>query len=104
MQTRRMGRTGLYVTPICFGGNVLGWTTDQQRSFEVLDTFVAGGGNFIDYTSTGRVDLQAPTSNHGVTSIQGGVSTSVVPEPTTYLLVAAGLAGILVTARRRRSV
>jgi aryl-alcohol dehydrogenase-like predicted oxidoreductase len=43
-----MGRTGLYVTPICFGGNVLGWTTDQQRSFEVLDTFVAGGGNFID--------------------------------------------------------
>ena len=48
MHTRRMGRTGLYVTPICFGGNVLGWTTDQQRSFEVLDTFVAGGGNFID--------------------------------------------------------
>jgi aryl-alcohol dehydrogenase-like predicted oxidoreductase len=48
MQTRRMGRTGLYVTPICFGGNVLGWTTDQQRSFDVLDTFVAGGGNFID--------------------------------------------------------
>jgi aryl-alcohol dehydrogenase-like predicted oxidoreductase len=43
-----MGRTGLYVTPICFGGNVLGWTTDQQRSFDVLDTFVAGGGNFID--------------------------------------------------------
>lgn len=48
MQTRRMGRTGLNVTPICFGGNVLGWTTDAQRSFEVLDTFVAGGGNFID--------------------------------------------------------
>lgn len=48
MQTRRMGRTGLYVTPICFGGNVLGWTTDHQRSFEVLDAFVAGGGNFID--------------------------------------------------------
>ena len=48
MQTRRMGRTGLYVTPICFGGNVLGWTMDQQRSYDVLDTFVAGGGNFID--------------------------------------------------------
>lgn len=48
MQTRRMGRTGLNVTPICFGGNVLGWTTDRARSFDVLDTFVAGGGNFID--------------------------------------------------------
>lgn len=48
MQTRRMGRTGLEVTPICFGGNVLGWTTDRDRSYAVLDAFVAGGGNFID--------------------------------------------------------
>jgi aryl-alcohol dehydrogenase-like predicted oxidoreductase len=36
------------VSPICFGGNVLGSTTDRDRSFAVLDTFVAGGGNFID--------------------------------------------------------
>jgi aryl-alcohol dehydrogenase-like predicted oxidoreductase len=43
-----MGRTGLRVAPICFGTNILGWTTDERRSFEVLDAYVAGGGNFID--------------------------------------------------------
>ena len=48
MDMRRMGRTGLKVAPICFGGNVLGWTTDERRSFEVLDAYVEGGGNFID--------------------------------------------------------
>ena len=45
---RKMGRTGLKVAPICFGGNVLGWTTDERTSFDVLDAYVAGGGNFID--------------------------------------------------------
>lgn len=36
------------VAPICFGGNVFGWTIDQETSFAVLDTYVEGGGNFID--------------------------------------------------------
>lgn len=27
---------------------MFGWTIDEQRSFEVLDAFVAAGGNFID--------------------------------------------------------
>ncbi len=38
----------LDVLPLNLGGNVFGWTADQQSSFEVLDAFVAGGGNFID--------------------------------------------------------
>ncbi len=64
----------------------------------------SGASSVINYTASGRVDLQAPTSNHGVTSIQGGLFTTVVPEPSTYLLVAGGLAGVLVAARRKRSV
>jgi aryl-alcohol dehydrogenase-like predicted oxidoreductase len=48
MDMRKLGRTGLKVAPICFGGNVLGWTTDEHRSFDVLDAYVEGGGNFID--------------------------------------------------------
>lgn len=48
MEMRKMGRTGLKVAPICFGGNVLGWTTDEHTSFDVLDVYVEGGGNFID--------------------------------------------------------
>jgi aryl-alcohol dehydrogenase-like predicted oxidoreductase len=36
------------VFPLCLGGNVFGWTIDEERSFEVLDAYVAAGGNFID--------------------------------------------------------
>jgi aryl-alcohol dehydrogenase (NADP+) len=38
----------LDVFPLNLGGNVFGWTADKQQSFEVLDAFAAGGGNFID--------------------------------------------------------
>jgi aryl-alcohol dehydrogenase-like predicted oxidoreductase len=45
---RRLGSTELDVFPLCFGGNVFGWTIDEPRSFRVLDAFVDAGGNFID--------------------------------------------------------
>ena len=48
MLERKIGRTDLSVSPLCFGGNIFGWTADEQRSFEVLDAYVEGGGNFID--------------------------------------------------------
>lgn len=48
MKKRKLGRSGLEVSPICFGGNVFGWTLDEPTSFEILDAFVAAGGNFID--------------------------------------------------------
>ena len=43
-----LGRTGVQVTPLCFGGNIFGWTVDEQASFKVLDAYVEAGGNFID--------------------------------------------------------
>ena len=48
MEKRKIGRSGLEVSPVCFGGNVFGWTLDEATSFEILDAFVAAGGNFID--------------------------------------------------------
>ena len=33
----RIDGTDLEVFPLCFGGNVLGWTADEPRSFELLD-------------------------------------------------------------------
>jgi len=45
---RTIGRTQLFVNPLCLGGNVFGWTIDEPTSFAVLDAFVAGGGDFID--------------------------------------------------------
>jgi len=48
MQFRPLGRTGLQIAPIVFGGNVFGWTADEKRSFELLDAFVDAGFNAID--------------------------------------------------------
>lgn len=44
----RLGNTDLDVFGLCPGGNVFGWTIDEQRSFEVLDAYARAGGNFID--------------------------------------------------------
>ena len=44
----RLGSTDLDVFPLCLGGNVFGWTSDEAESFAVLDAYAAAGGNFID--------------------------------------------------------
>lgn len=48
MQSRQLGRTNFKVSPLMFGGNVFGWTADENTSFAILDAFAAAGGNFID--------------------------------------------------------
>lgn len=48
MDYRTLGKTGLKVSPIVFGGNVFGWTIDQEQSFKILDAFVDAGFNTID--------------------------------------------------------
>ena len=48
MEKRRLGKSELTVAPLCFGGNVFGWTADEAASFALLDGFVDAGFNFID--------------------------------------------------------
>jgi len=48
MEKREIGKSGLKVAPTCFGGNVFGWTADEQTSFSLLDAFVDAGFDFID--------------------------------------------------------
>ncbi|MBO9122343.1 MULTISPECIES: aldo/keto reductase [unclassified Rhizobium] len=48
MELRRLGKTGLSVAPIVFGGNVFGWTADEKTSFDILDAFFDAGFNTID--------------------------------------------------------
>jgi aryl-alcohol dehydrogenase-like predicted oxidoreductase len=45
---RELGRSGLQVSPLTFGGNVFGWTVDEATSFSLLDAWVDAGFNFID--------------------------------------------------------
>lgn len=48
MQMRPLGRSGLSIAPVVFGGNVFGWTADEATSFRLLDAFVDAGFNMID--------------------------------------------------------
>ena len=43
-----LGSSKITVAPLAFGGNVFGWTIDEARSFEMLDSFAAAGCNLVD--------------------------------------------------------
>src|SRR5258708_36656337 len=44
----KLGNTDLDVFGLCLGGNVFGWTADEDASFAGLDAYAAAGGNFVD--------------------------------------------------------
>ena len=69
MQTRALGRTGLAIAPLVLGGNVFGWTADEQASFAVLDAFAEGGLNAID---------TADVYSAWVPGNQGGESETII--------------------------
>lgn len=48
MKKITIGKTDLKIAPFNLGGNVFGWTADEKKSFELLDTFIEEGFNFID--------------------------------------------------------
>jgi aryl-alcohol dehydrogenase-like predicted oxidoreductase len=48
MERRKLGKTGLEIAPLVFGGNVFGWTADEATSFALLDAFLDAGFNAVD--------------------------------------------------------
>ena len=48
MEYRQLGKTSLYVSPICIGTVQFGTGLDRDSSFWQLDAFTEGGANFID--------------------------------------------------------
>lgn len=69
MKLRELGRSGIQVAPLAFGGNVFGWTADEATSFRLLDAFVDAGFNLID---------TADVYSAWVPGHQGGESESVI--------------------------
>jgi len=67
MRTRLPG-TDLDLFPLCLGGNVFGWSADEEASYAVLDAYVAAGGNVID-----TADAYARWLGHG-----GGESETII--------------------------
>lgn len=45
---RPLGKSGITVAPLSFGGNVFGWTADEKMSFSLLDAFVDAGFDLVD--------------------------------------------------------
>jgi aryl-alcohol dehydrogenase-like predicted oxidoreductase len=48
MEKRKLGKSGIEIAPIAFGGNVIGWTADEATSHRLLDAFVDAGFSFVD--------------------------------------------------------
>ena len=69
MDKRKLGRSALAVAPLCFGGNVFGWTADEPTSFALLDAFVGAGFDFID---------TADVYSRWVPGHQGGESETII--------------------------
>jgi aryl-alcohol dehydrogenase-like predicted oxidoreductase len=48
VRPRPIGMSDLSVFPLAISGNVFGWTADDATTDDILDTFAAQGGNFVD--------------------------------------------------------
>lgn len=48
MDRRPLGRSEIVIEPLVLGGNVFGWTVDEQTGFAILDAFVEEGFSAID--------------------------------------------------------
>lgn len=71
MSNRELGRSGIQVPALTFGGNVFGWTADRETSFSLLDALVENGLNFID---------TADVYSSWVPGNQGGESEATIGE------------------------
>ena len=69
VEKRPLGQSGIQVAPLALGGNVFGWTADEATSFDILDAFVAEGGNMVD---------SADVYSAWVPGHQGGESETVI--------------------------
>jgi aryl-alcohol dehydrogenase-like predicted oxidoreductase len=66
---KKLGSSDLLVSPLTFGGNVFGWTLDEQAAFKILDDFIGAGFNFID---------TADTYSRWVPGNKGGESETII--------------------------
>jgi aryl-alcohol dehydrogenase-like predicted oxidoreductase len=69
MTLRVLGNSGIAVSPLALGTNVLGWTVDRPTAFRLLDAFAASGLNFLD---------TADVYSHWAPGNRGGESETMI--------------------------
>ncbi len=69
MIKRKLGNSGIEITPLALGGNVFGWTVDEPTAFKIFDAFVETGLNLID---------TADSYSRWVAGNKGGESETII--------------------------
>lgn len=69
MKKIALGKTDLKTAPVVLGGNVFGWSVDEEASFKILDEFLERGFNTID---------TANSYSHWVPGNVGGESETII--------------------------
>lgn len=66
---KQLGNSDLWVSDLIVGGNVFGWTVDEEKSFELLDAWLAHEINTIDTSDN---------YSHWGSGLKGGESETVL--------------------------
>ncbi len=69
MEKRQLGKSSLRIAPLVFGGNVFGWTVDETKAFQLLDSFIGAGFDMVD---------TANSYSHWVPGNKGGESETMI--------------------------
>jgi aryl-alcohol dehydrogenase-like predicted oxidoreductase len=70
MTYKKLGKSGLHVSPIALGTMQFGWSSDEAAAFQIMDRYVELGGNFID-----TADCYSSWAGNGNA---GGVSEEII--------------------------
>lgn len=65
----QLGTSGLFVFDVGLGTMQFGWSVDEPTSYDVMDTYMAAGGNFIDTAdcySSWSASMSGPPNAGGV--------------------------------------
>jgi hypothetical protein len=92
--------------PVTFSGVTIGGVSLAPQVFSLAlnaQTFRTFTFTNMMNLSSARVTFGAPDFSAQIDNVNVGINASVIPEPSTYALMATGLLGLAGIARRRRT-